>query len=100
MEPKAIRFVSKPKVLEAPYKAENAVDPADGYALLAEAPTPVKKSVQTYEERLEKMSDRQLRGEVRKGIKGKHFGYNSVVTCVVLDVLLESFDRGMTTFVR
>lgn len=99
MEPKAIRVVAKPKVLEAPYKAENAIDPAVGYEKLAES-TPIKKPVITYEERLWKMSNRQLAGEVRKGIKGGLTGYRAVAESVVLDVILKSFERGMQPFVR
>lgn len=86
MEPKAIRIVPQDSI------AKQDVDPS--------APAPAKKSVLSYEQRLEMMSNHQLRSEVRKGVKGKLSGYNSIVTSVVLDVLLESFDRGMTPFVR
>lgn len=63
-------------------------------------PEPEKVLVIPYEKRLEKMSTRQLRGEVRKGIRGKLSGYNSVAESVVLDVILQSFERGMTPYVQ
>jgi hypothetical protein len=88
MEPKTIRVVEKPKVLETPHQEPES------------APVPVKKSAVSYEERLEKMSNRQLAGEVRKGVQGKLSGYRAVAEAVVLDVILKSFQQGMTPVIR
>jgi len=84
MEPKAIRIVPQESVVK-----QDVLD-------LSATPTPVKKSVLSYETRLFLMSDRQLRSEVKKGIKGKLSGYNSIATAVVLDVLLDSLSRGIS----
>jgi hypothetical protein len=94
MEPKAIRVISKPRVLEAPYQLGMEDD-----GTREESPAPVKKSVETYEQRISKMTNRQLRHEVQKGIKGELTGYRAVAESVVLDVLLESFKNGMKPFV-
>jgi hypothetical protein len=88
MEPKAIRVVG---INDGPGGKE---------APLLEAQAPTKKPPVSYERRLEKMSNRQLRHEIQIGIKGKLGGYNSVVTSVVLDVILDSLDRGMPPFLR
>lgn len=89
MEPKAIRIVPQG---DAPPKTEEI--PPDQVLV-----PPVKKSVETYEQRIFKMTNRQLRHEVRKGIKGELTGYRAVAESVVLDVLLESFAHGMKPFV-
>ena len=90
MEPKAIRIVPQP---DKPGQQEILLDQ------VLVPPTPVKKSVETYEQRISKMSNRQLRHEVRKGIKGELTGYRAIAESVVLDVLLESFKHGMKPFV-
>ena len=88
MEPKAIRIVPQVDAL----KMEEI--PLDQVLV-----PPVKKSVETYEQRISKMTNRQLRHEVRKGIRGELTGYRAVAESVVLDVLLESFKHGMKPFV-
>jgi hypothetical protein len=89
MEPKAIRIVPQP---DKPAQQEI---PSDQVLV----PPTVKKSVETYEQRISKMTNRQLRHEVQKGIKGELTGYRAVAESVVLDVLLESFKHGMKPFV-
>jgi hypothetical protein len=89
MEPKAIRVVG---ITEGPVGKEIPL-------LDTATPAPVKKSVETYEQRISKMTNRQLRHEVQKGIKGELTGYRAIAESVVLDVLLESFKHGMKPFV-
>jgi hypothetical protein len=89
MEPKAIRIVPQP---DKPAQVQEI--PLD--QVLA---PPVKKSVETYEQRISKMTNRQLRHEVQKGVKGELTGYRAVAESVVLDILLESFKHGMKPFV-
>jgi hypothetical protein len=90
MEPKAIRIVPQQ---DKPPKTEEI--PLD--QVLA---PPVKKQPVSYEDSLKKMSNRQLAGEIRKGIKGELTGYRAVAESVVLDVILKSFKQGMMPFIR
>lgn len=89
-QPKAIRVVPKSDT-----KLESKADTAQ--AITSEVTEAVKtKSSAPYEERLEKMSMKQLRGEVRKGVRGKLSGYCSIPTAVVLDVILDSLAKGVS----
>lgn len=88
MEPKPIRVVPQSDVVK-----QDVLDPSA-------VPAPVKKPPVSYEDSLKKMSNKQLRHEVQKGMKGELTGYRAVAEAVVLDVILKSFDRGMSPFVR
>ena len=87
MEPKAIRPIVES---EKSIRDEQPVGTGAG----------VKKPEVTYEQRLEKMTNRQLRHEIKRGIRGDLTGYRSVVESVVLDVILKSFGEGMSPFIR
>jgi flagellar basal body-associated protein FliL len=102
MEPKAIRVIKLDNedsrviadaLLNPPVPNEEALAAVGRYK------EQVKKSVETYEQRISKMTNRQLRHEVQKGIKDELTGYRAVAESVVLDVLLESFKNGMKPFV-
>lgn len=89
-QPKAIRVVPKSDT-----KPELKADAAQ--AITNEVTEAVKtKSPAPYEKRLEKMSIRQLRGEINKGKRGKLSGYCAIPTAVVLDVILDSFAKGVS----
>ena len=87
MEPKAIRPIVES---EKSIRDEQPVGTGAG----------VKKPEVTYEQRLEKMTNRQLRHEIKRGIRGDLTGYRSVAESVVLDVILKSFEQGMSPVIR
>lgn len=92
-QPKAIRVVPKSDT-----KPE--LKPEQIQLITNEVTEAVKvKSPVPYEKRLEKMSNNQLRGEIRKGQKGKLSGYVSVPLAIVLGVILDSHERGMKPFI-
>jgi hypothetical protein len=90
MQPKPIRVI--PQVENVPQQGTLA-DPSA-------TPAPVKKAPVSYEDSLKKMTNKQLRHEVRKGMKGELTGYRAVAESVVLDVILDSLEQGMSPFVR
>ncbi len=87
MEPKPIRVVPQGDVVK-----QDLLEPS--------VSAPVKKPPVSYEDSLKKMSNRQLKHEVQKGIKGELTGYRAVAESVVLDVILKSLEQGMSPFVR
>lgn len=91
MEPKAIRPVTHD------WDKSDEADVADHAPVTA---TPVKKTESTYEQRLKKMTNRQLRHEIKRGIRGDLTDYRSVAEAVVLDVILKSFEQGMSPVIR
>jgi hypothetical protein len=103
MEPKAIRPVSSK--IEPEWQDNKVGDiTQDGPIIWVNAgkidAAPVKKTEITYEQRLKKMTNRQLHHEIKRGIRGDLTGYRSVAESVVLDVILKSFEQGMSPVVR
>lgn len=90
MQPKSLRVVPQKKDVKF-----NKAETKQLEKELTATPKVEEKIPQSYEQRLEKMNTRQLRGEVRRGIRGKLSGYNAIAESVVLDVILDSFERGI-----
>lgn len=88
--------MSQPKSVRVVPKSETKVSPEVQAAVEIAAEITKPKPPIPYEDRLEKMSTQQLRGEIRKGKKGKLSGYCAIPTAVVLDVILDSFEKGFS----
>ena len=54
----------------------------------------------SYEKRLQKMSNPEIKAELRRGVRGELDGYKSVPLAIALSVILDSHTRGQSPYPR